>query len=100
MRRANRGACYPFQSRFKGSTMNNLAWLGIIAWGLAVAAFGLASAPAPQAQAGHVAAHDAFFLVCGGLLTCLIGLAGLLGLVGSMPGLEGPGLRNEQKSRA
>ncbi|MFC5511342.1 hypothetical protein ACFPOU_09415 [Massilia jejuensis] len=80
--------------------MNNLAWLGILAWGLAVTAFGLAWAPAPLPQAGHVAAHDAFFLVCGGLLTCLIGLAGLLGLMGSMPGIQGPGLRNEQKSRA
>lgn len=75
--------------------MNSLAWIGIIVWGLVITGFGLASAAPPLAQPGEVAPHDVFFLVSGGLLTCLIGVVGLLGFMGWVPGL-----RNEQKSRA
>jgi hypothetical protein len=74
--------------------MNSLAWIGIIAWGLVVTGFGLVSAAPPEATQ-DVAAHDVFFLVSGGLLTCLIGIVGLLGFMGWVPGLH-----TEQKSRA
>jgi len=81
--------------------MNSLAWIGIIVWGLVVTGFGLVSATPPLEQAGELAAHDVFFLVSGGLLTCLIGIVGLLGFMGWIPGLNtGPGsadLRNKQK---
>jgi len=80
--------------------MNSLAWIGIIVWGLVVAGFGLVSAAPPLEQAGELAAHDVFFLVSGGLFTCLIGIVGLLGFMGWIPGLQSAGLRNEQKSRA
>ncbi|KQQ89013.1 hypothetical protein [Massilia sp. Leaf139] len=80
--------------------MNSLAWFGIIVWGLVVTGFGLVSATPLVEQAGDVAAHDAFFLVCGGLLTCLIGIVGLLGFMGWIPGLHSPGMGSEQKSRA
>jgi hypothetical protein len=85
--------------------MNSLAWIGIIVWGLIVTGFGLVSATPPLEQAGELAAHDVFFLVSGGLFTCLIGIVGLLGFMGWIPGLERAGLRgatlrNEQKSRA
>ena len=75
--------------------MNRLAWIGIIGWGLILTTFGLGQAVPAGAQAGELAAHDVIFLVGGGLVTCLIGIAGLAGFMGSVPGL-----RNEQKSRA
>ena len=79
--------------------MNSLAWIGIIVWGLVVTGFGLFSATPPLEQAGglphDLAAHDVIFLVSGGLLTCLIGIVGLLGFMGWIPGLQ-----SEQKSRA
>jgi hypothetical protein len=76
--------------------MNSIAWIGIILWGLLLTAFGLVSAgPAPLPGSVDVAAHDVFFLISGGLLTCLIGFLGLVGFVGSVPGL-----RKEQKSAA
>ena len=75
--------------------MNSLTWIGIIVWGIVLTLFGLLSAgPAPGEQ-GHLQPHDVVFLVAGGLLSCLIGIVGLLGFMGWIPGL-----RNEQKSRA
>lgn len=73
--------------------MNSLAWIGIIVWGLVVTAFGLVSASPPPEAGQELAAHDVIFLVTGGLLTCLIGIVGLLGFMGWIPGL-----RNQQKS--
>ena len=74
--------------------MNNLAWIGIILWGLLLTGLGLASTgPAPQAAAAEMAAQDVFFLITGGLLTCLIGFLGLTGCMGWVPGLH-----KEQKS--
>lgn len=68
--------------------MNSLTWIGIIVWGIVLTLFGLLSAgPAPDAH-GHVQAHDVVFLVAGGLLSCLIGCAGLLGVMGWIPGVE------------
>jgi len=75
--------------------MNRLAWMGIIVWGMVITAFGLGQAAPAGAQAGELAAHDVAFLVGGGLVTCLIGIVGLAGFMGWVPGL-----RNEQKSRA
>ncbi|MCS0590076.1 hypothetical protein ACFQ09_04225 [Massilia norwichensis] len=76
--------------------MNSIAWMGIILWGLLLTAFGLVSAgPAPQPGTTDIAAHDVFFLITGGLLTCLIGFVGLMGFMGWVPGL-----RKEQKSVA
>ena len=74
--------------------MNRLAWIGIIAWGILVTTFGLGSAGAP-AGAGDLQPHDVGFLVAGGFVTCLIGVAGLLGLIGWIPML-----RKEQKNGA
>ena len=73
--------------------MNSLAWIGIILWGLLLTGFGLVSAsPAPQPET-DLAAQDVFFLITGGLLTCLIGFLGLIGFMGWIPGLH-----KEQKS--
>jgi hypothetical protein len=77
--------------------MNNLAWIGIILWGVLVTGFGLVSA-GPAQPGVDVAAQDVIFLVSGGLLTCLIGFTGLLGFMGWVPGLRNGGLRKEQKS--
>jgi hypothetical protein len=74
--------------------MNSMAWIGIILWGVLLTGFGLASA-GPAAGSGELAAHDVFFLITGGMLTCLIGCAGLIGFMGWVPGL-----RKEQKSAA
>ncbi|MCA1246406.1 hypothetical protein [Massilia sp. MS-15] len=69
--------------------MNSMAWIGIIVWGMIVAAFGLLSAHPPgEAAAGGLQAQDVVFLVAGGLLTCLIGITGLLGFMGWIPGLR------------
>ena len=69
--------------------MNSMAWIGIIVWGMIVAAFGLLSAhPAGDAAAGGLEPQDVLFLVAGGLLTCLIGVTGLLGFMGWIPGLR------------
>jgi hypothetical protein len=79
----------------KGCPMNSMAWIGIILWGVLLTGFGfLSAAPTPEAG-GELAAHDVFFLITGGLLTCLIGFAGLIGFMGWVPGL-----RKEQKSVA
>lgn len=69
--------------------MNSMAWIGIIVWGLIVTAFGLLSAHPPgEAASGGLQAQDVVFLVAGGLLTCLIGVTGLLGFMGWIPGLK------------
>jgi hypothetical protein len=69
--------------------MNSLAWIGIILWGVLLTGFGLASAtPVASAGAADVAAHDVIFLIAGGLLTCLIGVTGLMGFMGWIPGLR------------
>lgn len=73
--------------------MNSLAWIGIIFWGLLVTGFGLASVTPPQhTPVGDMAAQDIIFLIAGGLLTCLIGIAGLLGFMGWIPGMHGAGM--------
>jgi hypothetical protein len=76
--------------------MNCTTWVAIILWGVVLTGTGLLSAgPAPQAGSGELAAHDVFFVITGGMLTCLIGFAGLIGFMGWVPGL-----RKEQKSAA
>ena len=76
--------------------MNSIAWVGIILWGLLITVFGLVSAgPAPQPGSADIAAHDVFFVITGGLLTCLIGFIGLMGFMGWVPGL-----RKQQKKYA
>jgi hypothetical protein len=75
--------------------MNYMTWLGIIVWGLIITGFGLASAGTPNGMDPDLQPHDVVFLVSGGLLTVLIGIAGLFGLMGWVPGL-----RKEQKSVA
>lgn len=68
--------------------MNGLAWIGIIIWGIVLTGFGLLSAEAPGETSAHLAPQDVVFLVAGGLLTCLIGSLGLMGLMGWIPGLH------------
>lgn len=76
--------------------MNCLAWIGIILWGVVVTGFGLLStASLPEAQSGNMAAQDVVLLIGGGILTCLIGITGLMGYMGWIPGL-----RKEQKNIA
>ncbi len=68
--------------------MNSMAWIGIIIWGMIVAAFGLLSAHSPADASGGLQPQDVLFLVAGGLVTCLIGVTGLLGFMGWIPGLR------------
>lgn len=63
--------------------MNNLTWIGIVVWGVLMAGFGLLSAaPVPAVHATDVQAQDALFLISGGFMTSMIGMAGLFGLMG------------------
>lgn len=68
--------------------MNNLAWISIIVWGVVLTLFGLLSAgPGPESHS-VVQPHDIVFLLAGGLLTCLIGCTGLMGIMGWIPGIR------------
>lgn len=63
--------------------MNNLTWVGIVVGGVLIAAFGLLSgAPVPVAGVNDVQAQDVLFLMSGGMVTSLIGAAGLFGMMG------------------
>lgn len=73
--------------------MNTMTWIGIIVWGVLITGFGLASAGTPSGIQPELQAHDVVFLVTGGLLTIMIGITGLLGVMGWIPGL-----RKDQKS--
>ncbi|MGZ8288728.1 MAG: hypothetical protein ACXW2U_07985 [Telluria sp.] len=75
--------------------MNSMAWSGIIVWGIILTVFGLGMAGPTPAEPGTMQAQDVLFLIAGGLVTCLIGMVGLLGMMGWIPGL-----RNEQKTAA
>ncbi|GAB3442426.1 hypothetical protein NX773_12045 [Massilia solisilvae] len=68
--------------------MNTMTWVGIIVWGMIITGFGLASAGTPNGIEPDMQAHDVVFLVSGGLLTVLIGVAGVMGLMGWIPGLR------------
>lgn len=63
--------------------MNNLPWIGIVVWGFLIAGFGLLSAsPVPAAGTNDLQAQDVLFLLSGGLVTSMIGAAGLFGMLG------------------
>jgi hypothetical protein len=81
--------------RRRNITMNSLAWIGIIVWGILITVFGLCAVGPASAEPTAVEAQDVVFLLTGGLVTCLIGTVGLLGFMGWMPFL-----RKEQKSCA
>lgn len=71
--------------------MNKLTWIGIIAWGVFVTGFGLTGVGA-SAHGSDIQPQDVMFLIAGGMVTCLIGVIGLVGFMGWVPGL-----RTEQK---
>jgi hypothetical protein len=75
--------------------MNTMTWIGIIIWGLIITAIGLASAGTPTGVEPELQAHDVVFLVTGGVLTVLIGISGLTGIMGWIPGG-----RKDQKTTA
>ncbi len=70
--------------------MNKLTWIGTIVWGVFVTGFGLTGV---GAGGGDVQPQDVMFLIAGGMVSCLIGVIGLVGFMGWIPGL-----RTEQKS--
>jgi hypothetical protein len=62
--------------------MNHLSWTSIIVGGVAIAAFGLFSgAPLPAGDVNAIQAQDVLFLMSGGLVTSMIGAAGLFGFM-------------------
>jgi uncharacterized membrane protein len=67
--------------------MNRLTWICIIAWGVFVTAFGLNGVGSGAAGEG-VSPQDVMFLLAGGIVSCLIGVVGLLGFMGWIPGLR------------
>ena len=73
--------------------MNSLTWICVIAWGVFITGFGLTGVGAGAAGGDVPAPQDVMFLIAGGLVSCLIGVIGLMGFIGWIPGL-----RNDQKS--
>lgn len=69
--------------------MNKLSWISTIAWGAFVAGFGLSG----MGASSDIQPQDVMFLIAGGAVTCLIGVIGLLGFMGWIPGVQ-----PEQKS--
>jgi hypothetical protein len=67
--------------------MNSLHWIGIIVWGAFVTGFGLIGVGA-GAGGEAVQPQDLMFLIAGGMVTCLIGVVGLVGFMGWIPGLR------------
>ena len=68
--------------------MNSLAWIGIIVWGLIITLFGIATVgPIQVNSSAAMQAQDVVFLIAGGLVTCLIGMVGLSGFMGWIPGV-------------
>ena len=65
--------------------MNHFIWIGIIAWGILVMGFGIATVPQAVPGEAPMPAHDVLFLLTGGLLSCLIGLLGLCGMMRWLP---------------
>ena len=65
--------------------MNKFTWIGTIAWGAFVAGFGLTGAGAGS----DIQPQDLMFLIAGGMTTCLIGVIGLSGFMGWIPGVRG-----------
>ena len=65
--------------------MNNSIWFGIIVVGSIATGFGAGAAPAPDSDTGSALA--AMLLLTGGLGACLIGLTGITGCMGWIPGL-------------
>lgn len=68
--------------------MNYLTWSGVVIGGLLIAGLGLLSAAhLPYNDANTVQAQDVLFLMSGGLVTSLLGVAGLFGLAGPRAGV-------------
>jgi hypothetical protein len=70
--------------------MNKMTWIGTIVWGAFVAGFGLTGVGAGGSE---IQPQDVMFLIAGGMVSCLIGVVGLIGYMGWVPGF-----RSEQKS--
>ncbi|MDB5764784.1 MAG: hypothetical protein JWQ21_3779 [Herminiimonas sp.] len=69
--------------------MNKHIWGGIIIWGIFVTCFGVGAMNPASIAANYFtyAAPDQemIFLLAGGMVTCLIGLIGLIGFTGWIP---------------
>ncbi|MDB5933353.1 MAG: hypothetical protein JWQ01_697 [Massilia sp.] len=70
--------------------MNKMTWIGTIVWGAFIACFVLTGVGAGGSE---IQPQDVMFLIAGGMVSCLIGVVGLIGYMGWVPGL-----RTEQKS--
>jgi hypothetical protein len=71
--------------------MNKHSWGGIVIWGVCVTCFGLSAIIATNivtSSSGSAALdQEEIFLLTGGIVTCLVGLIGMIGSMGWNPGL-------------
>lgn len=75
--------------------MNRITWIGIIVWGIFITFLGMSSAAPGAGVSVEAHAQDVIFLIAGGLVSCLVGSVGLVGMMGWVPGLN---LHIEQKT--
>jgi hypothetical protein len=82
----------PIVLKWQGHTMNKRIWGGIIMWGLFVTGFGLEAMHSPanlgNSFARATTAQEVIFLLSGGIVTCLVGLVGLIGVIKRNPGFN------------
>ena len=65
--------------------MNKHMWGGIVVWGIFVTFFGLGAMNSVHAAAPD---QEVIFLLAGGIVTCLIGSIGLIGLMARIPAFD------------
>ena len=67
--------------------MNKMTWISTIVWGLFVTGFGL-NGVGLGPHGSDVQPQNVMFLIAGGFVTCLIGVVGLVGFMGWIPGMR------------
>jgi hypothetical protein len=74
----------------KGNNMYKYIWGGVITWGIFITFFGLGAMNPVRAAAPD---QEVLFLLAAGLVTCFIGLVGLVAAMSRIPAFTGSSSR-------